>query len=130
MIHRAPLGSIERFVGLLIEHYEGNFPTWLTPIQVKVLPISKRHQKYGEEIEEKLKKEGIRTEIDIRNATLPAKIRDAQIEKVSYMLIVGDREEKNKTVRERSRSGQDFGEIKLEAFIKKIKKEIESKSLA
>lgn len=129
IVHRAPLGSLERFIGFLIEHYAGAFPTWLSPTQVKVLPITDRNLKYAQKVYETLKGEGIRVEVDARNETLGGKIRDAQNEKIPYMLIVGDREEKNGSVRERGRSGKDYGEQKIEIFIKNLKKEIENKEI-
>jgi len=129
MLHRALFGSYERFIGLLIEHYAGNFPTWLTPVQVKVLPITDKQLEYAKGINEELKKQGIRTELDDKNETLGAKIRNAQKEKVSYMLIVGEREVKEGTVSERGRSGKDYGSMKLEEFIKNIKKEIDRKTI-
>jgi len=98
VIHRVIYGSLERFIGILIEHFAGNFPTWLTPVQVKVLPITEKHLVYAKKVGDKLKEEGIRVEVDERNERLQAKIRDAQLEKVAYMLIVGDREEKERTV--------------------------------
>ena len=127
LIHRAPLGSLERWVGLLIEHYAGAFPVWLSPVQVKVLPITERNLKYAKEVTEKLKNEKIRVELDARSETLQAKIRDAQLTKVPYMLIVGDKEEKTKTVAERGRSGKDYGQYKLEEFIINIRTEIDEK---
>ena len=127
MIHRAPLGSRERILAILIEHFAGAFPVWLSPTQVKVLPLTERNLKSANLITEKLKKEKIRTELDDRNETLEAKIRDAHLEKVPYMLIVGDKEEKAKMVRERGRSGKDYGLIKIDEFITNIKKEIENK---
>src|SRR4030065_1425500 len=117
MLHRAIIGSSERFIMILLEHFAGNFPTWLTPVQVKVLPISSRHIKYAESVVEKLKEENIRVELDDRNATLPGKIRDAQMEKAAYMLILGDKEENTQTVAVRVRIGKDYGQIKLEEFI-------------
>lgn len=127
LIHRAPLGSLERWMAILIEHFAGNFPTWLTPVQVKVLPITEKHLKYAQEVVGKLKDANIRVELDDRNETLGAKIRDAQHEKVSYMLILGDKEIENKTVAERGRSGKDYGPQKLEKFISDIRKEIDDK---
>ena len=127
MLHRAILGSYERFIMALIEKYGGAFPTWLTPIQVKVLPISEKHLDYAKKVGDRLKEEGIRVEVDVRGERLQAKIRDAQLEKVAYMLIVGDREEKEETVAERGRSGKDYGAQPLEKFIKDIKEEIDKK---
>ena len=129
VIHRSSIGCIERTMAFLIEKYKGNFPTWLTPVQVKVLPITERQLGYAKEIVNKLREEAIRVELDDRNETLGAKIRDAQIEKVSYMLIVGDKEEKEKTVSIRGRSGKDYGQLKLDRFIKNIKEEIASKTI-
>jgi threonyl-tRNA synthetase len=127
MIHRAVLGSSERAMMVLIEHFGGNFPTWLTPVQVKVLPITERHMDYAKSVVSKLKESGIRTELDDRNERLQAKIRDAQMQRVSYMLIVGDKEAENGTVAERGRSGKDFGAVPLDKFIKEIREEIDKK---
>lgn len=127
ILHRGLTGSLERTIGILIEHFAGAFPVWLTPVQVKVLPITERNITYGTEVLKKLRTEGLRVELDDRNETLQAKIRDAQLEKVSYMLIVGDREEKEGAVSKRERSGKDYGPQKLEKFISDIKEEIEKK---
>lgn len=127
MLHRAILGSSERFLSVILEHFAGNFPTWLTPVQVKVLPITDKQLAYAKNIDEELKKEGIRTELDDRSETLGAKIRDAQKEKVNYMLIVGEKEMKTKTVTERARSGESDGPFSVDTFIKNIKEEIENK---
>lgn len=124
MVHRAPLGSIERFLAILIENYAGNFPTWLSPVQVKVLPITDRNKNYCQEVVAKLKEFKIRVELDDRSETLGNKIRSSQSEKVAYMLIIGDREEKAKSVAVRDRSGKDHGPQKLDVFIEKIRKEI------
>ncbi|MFZ5933095.1 MAG: threonine--tRNA ligase [Patescibacteria group bacterium] len=129
LIHRAPLGSLERWVGLLIEHYAGNFPVWLSPVQVKVLPITARNLASTQKVTEKLTKEGIRVELDARNETLQAKIRDAQSQKIPYMLIVGDKEEKEGVVAVRLRSGVDLGGVKIEDFSARIKEKIANKSL-
>jgi threonyl-tRNA synthetase len=128
-IHRAPLGAHVRFIAFLMEHFAGNFPTWLTPVQVKVLPITERHLNYAKKVADRLKEEGIRVELDERNERLQAKIRDAQFEKVAYMLIVGDREEKEGKVAIRKRNGEDLGAKKLNEFASTIKKEIEEKSI-
>jgi len=128
-IHRAPLGAHVRFIAFLMEHFAGNFPTWLTPVQVKVLPITDRNLNYAKSIASKLEQESIRVEVDYRNETLQAKIRDAQLEKVAYMLIVGDREEKEGKVAVRKRSGKDLGQIQIEKFTKDIKKEINEKTI-
>jgi threonyl-tRNA synthetase len=128
LIHRAPLGSMERFMAILIENYAGNFPLWLTPIQVKVLPITERNLKYAEEVAAKLREENIRVELDLRNETLGAKIRDAQIEKAYFMAIVGDREEKEKKISVRGREGKNYGALTLDSFIKDLQEKI-SKNL-
>ena len=129
-IHRAPLGAHVRFIAFLMEHFTGNFPTWLTPVQVKVLPITEKHLDYAKKVGDILKEEGIRVEVDERNERLQAKIRDAQLEKVAYMLIVGDREEKEEKVAVRKRNGEDLGAKKLNEFASAIKKEVEEKSIA
>ncbi len=125
--HRAPLGSSERFVGVLLEHFAGNFPTWLTPVQVKVLPITEKHLEYAKDIYQKLLAAGIRAELDSRNEPLTGRIRDAQLEKVSYMLVVGDKEVASQTVTERARSGKPDGPFPIETFIDNIQKEIKDK---
>lgn len=127
MVHRAPLGSLERFLAILIENYGGNFPTWLSPVQVKVLPITERHLDYANEVAKKLKEEGIRVEVDDRNETLGAKIRDAQNEKVNYMLILGDKEVDENMISIRQRGGKNIGQKSLHEFLKNIKEEIQSK---
>jgi len=127
MIHRTIYGSLERFIGILTEHFAGAFPVWLSPVQVVVIPIAERHTGYAKKIELRMRNEGIRVEVDERDETMQAKIRDAQLQKIPYMLIVGDKEEKAKTVSERGRSGKDYGQIKIEEFIANIKKEIEDK---
>ncbi|MGA3292096.1 MAG: threonine--tRNA ligase [Candidatus Microgenomates bacterium] len=130
MIHRAIVGSPERFMMVLIEHFAGNFPTWLTPVQVKVLPISEKHLEYANKVKEELVKAGIRVELDDRNERLQAKIRNAQLEKVAYMFIVGDREAEKKAVSVRKRGGEDLGSKDLGDFIKALQKEIEEKIIS
>ncbi len=129
LIHRAPLGSIERWVGLLIEHYAGNFPVWLSPIQVAVLPITERNLEYAQNITNNLINQEIRAVTDDRRETLQAKIRDAQLAKTPYMLVVGDKEEKDGTVSKRDRKGKDYGLLKIDDFILALKKEINEKTL-
>jgi len=129
MIHRTVLGSMERFFGVLIEHFAGAFPVWLSPIQLKVLPITERNAKYALEIVEKLRVKDLRVELDDRNETLQAKIRDAQVEKIPYMLVIGDREEKENKVAVRLRSEKDLGQMSLEKFLSRIKDRVDSKSL-
>ena len=119
MIHRVVFGSIERFIGILIEHYAGKFPLWLAPVQVKVLPISDKHIDYAKKVTEILKNASIRCEADLRAEKIGYKIRSAQLEKVPYMLIVGQKEEENGTVSVRSREEGDLGEEILKQFIDK-----------
>lgn len=127
MVHRAPLGSLERFLAILIENYGGNFPTWLSPVQVKVLPITERHLNFANEVAKNLKEEEIRVEVDDRNETLGAKIRDAQNEKVNYMLILGDKEVDGNVVSIRQRGGKNIGQKPLGEFLKNVKEEIQNK---
>lgn len=132
MLHRAILGSYERFIMALIERFAGAFPTWLTPVQVKILPIAERHLKYANTVFEKLKEAGIRVELDERNETLGNKIRNAQTEKVSYMIIVGDNEETEQSgeaIAVRARGMKDTNNTKISQFIESIKKEIEEKTI-
>ncbi len=124
IIHRAPLGSHERFIGFLIEHYGGAFPTWISPVQVKVLPISEKHLDYANEVVRELKQNGIRVELDERAETLGNKIRNAQNEKVPYMLILGDKEIEEKAVSVRKRDGSNLS-MQITKFIGIIKDEIE-----
>lgn len=128
MVHRAILGSLERFMGILIEHYGGAFPVWLSPVQVKIIPIAKRHQKYAQEVAEKLEKEDLRVEVSDHKGTMEAKIRDGELEKIPFMLVVGDKEIKTKTVAVRTRGEKDLGKMALEKFLAKIKSEIENKA--
>ncbi len=129
MLHRAIVGSPERFLMILIEHFAANFPTWLTPIQVKILPIAERHVEYGKNVLEELKKAGIRAELDDKSETLGNKIRNAQNEKVAYMFIVGDKEIEKNAISVRKRNGEDLGSKDQEDFIKAIKKEIDEKTI-
>ena len=124
MIHRVAFGSIERFIGILIEHFAGAFPTWLAPVQVKVLPISDKHLEYGEKVFEALKEAGIRAEVDTRAEKIGYKIREAQMQKIPYMLVVGAKEEEESLVSVRSRFAGDEGQKALEDFLCDIKKEI------
>lgn len=128
LIHRAPLGSIERFMAILIEHYAGKFPVWLSPMQVKVLPINTRNENYAETVLQTLKTSNIRAEIDNENQTLSYKIRKAETEKVPYMIIIGDKEEKEKTISIRSRNNKEIKKESLEKFIEQLGKEIKNKS--
>ena len=125
MIHRVCFGSIERFIGILIEHFAGAFPTWLAPVQVKLLPISDRQHNYAAEVAKKLTSAGIRVETDTRNEKIGYKIREAQLEKVPYMLVIGDKECENGTVAVRSRKNGDMGTESLDTFIADVRKEID-----
>jgi len=127
MVHRAILGSFERFMGCLIEHYAGAFPTWLAPVQARIMPITSRTQEYAMNIKKTLEAEGIRTDIDDRSEKINLKIREAQVEKIPYMLIVGEKEESAGNVALRSRSKGDLGPKPLKDFIIEIKDEIKSR---
>lgn len=127
MIHRVVFGSIERFIGILIEHFAGAFPTWLAPVQVRVLPISDKYMDYANSVKEKLDGAGIRVELDTRSEKIGYKIREAQTAKIPYMLVVGQKEAEEGTVSVRSRAAGDEGARVLDAFITDILKEIETK---
>ncbi len=126
MLHRVIFGSIERFIGILIEHYAGAFPTWLAPVQVKIMSIAEPHVEYAKKLEEEFRKNGIRVEIDDRPEKIGYKIREAQLQKVPYMVVVGDKEMEAGTVGVRSRKDGDIGQMKIEDFINKLKIEIEN----
>lgn len=128
MIHRVVFGSIERFIGILTEHYAGAFPTWLAPVQVKLLPIADRHIDYVRQIQEKLEEAGIRCELDDRSEKIGFKIRSAQLEKIPYMLVVGDKDIEAGTVAVRSRKNGDEGASTIEEFIERIQKEVAEKA--
>ena len=127
MVHRAIFGSLERFMGILIEHYGGAFPTWLAPTQVQIIPIADRHIEYATSLHNELSESGIRSGIDTRSERMNAKVRDAQIAKVPYMFIVGDRELESETVGVRLRSGEDLGPLSLKEMKKRISSEVEDK---
>jgi threonyl-tRNA synthetase len=127
MIHAAVFGSFERFIGILAEHYAGAFPLWLSPVQVEVIPVSDKFQKYGKEINSFLISAGIRSQIRESSESLGKRIRTAQNEKINYMLIVGEKEVKSKTVAIRDREKGDLGAMKIDKFLEKIKKEIADK---
>jgi len=116
MIHRAILGSIERFIGVLLEHYEGALPLWLAPVQIWIIPVGSRHQKYAKEITKELS--SFRIELKNENETVSKKIREGEIQKIPYILVVGDKEMKNKSVRAREKGRGDIGQMKLDKFIK------------
>ncbi len=123
MIHRAIFGSIERFIGILIEHYAGNFPVWLAPVQVKILPITDRTAEYAQAIAKKLTELNFRCDVDSRNEKIGYKIREAQLEKVPYMIVVGDKEAESNSVAVRSRKDGDLGAMPVNAFIDKLTEE-------
>ncbi|MEK6690933.1 MAG: threonine--tRNA ligase, partial [Nitrospirota bacterium] len=127
MIHRALMGSLERFFGVLIEHYAGAFPLWLSPVQVRVLSITDSQMDYARKIKDELRSIGIRTETDLRNEKIGLKIREGSIEKIPYLLIIGEKEIKGNSVNVRKRGGENLGEMTLPEFIEELKKEIEEK---
>ena len=128
MIHRVVFGSVERFIGVITEHFAGAFPTWLAPVQVKVMPITDRAADYAKSVAALLEKNGFRVETDLRNEKIGYKIREAQMQKIPYMLIVGDKEAENGTVSVRTRAGADEGACALDDFIAKLAAEVESKA--
>ena len=127
MLHRVVFGSIERFMGVLIEHYAGAFPTWLAPVQVKILTISDKQKEYADELVKQFMKEGIRAELDDREEKIGYKIREAQLQKIPYMLIIGEKEVEANAVGVRARKEGDIGQMPVKEFISKIKEEIEEK---
>jgi threonyl-tRNA synthetase len=129
MIHRAPFGSMERFTGILIEHFAGAFPAWLAPVQIKLIPVADRHVDYLRGVEQQLKAAGLRVELDDSNGRMNAKIRDAQTQKIPYMLIAGDRDAASNAVSVRLRTGEDLGAIPIEEFISKVKQVVNEKAL-
>ena len=126
MLHRVIFGSIERFIGVLIENYAGAFPTWLAPVQVKILPIADSHKEYALKVKEQLENVGIRVELDDRNEKIGYKIREAQLQKIPYMVILGDKEKEANSVGVRSRKDGDIGEMKVDDFIAKVVEEIDT----
>ena len=128
MIHRVVFGSIERFIGIITEHFAGAFPVWLSPVQVKVMPITDRASDYAKDVAAKLSAAGVRVETDLRNEKIGYKIREAQMQKTPYMLVIGDREAESGAVAVRTRSGEDLGAMPLDAFIERITGEIKSRS--
>ena len=126
MIHRAILGSFERYIGILIEHYQGAFPFWLSPVQVALLPIADKHNVYAKEVLNKLTEHGIRAELDDRSERLQAKIRDATLQKIPYLGIIGDKEIDKNSISLRTK-GKDLGNLGLSQFLQKVKEEIDKK---
>ena len=129
MIHRVVLGSIERFIGVITEHFAGAFPLWLAPVQVKVLPVTDRAAEYADQVAGKLDQVGYRVEVDHRNEKIGKKIRDAQLEKIPYMLVVGDRDMESNTVSPRHRSSGDLGSMSFDDFAALLHKELEEKTI-
>jgi len=128
MVHRALLGSLERFFGVLIEHYAGAFPVWLAPVQAIVLPIADRHNAYATQVHDQLAGAGVRADLDVRSERVNAKIRDAQLQKIPYMLVVGDREAEAGAAAVRLRSGENLGAIPIGDIVARIASETESRS--
>ena len=128
MIHRVVFGSIERFIGVITEHFAGAFPAWLSPVQVKLLTVTERADEYAKDIAEKLNAAGYRVEADLRNEKIGKKIREATLEKIPYMLVVGDRDIENKTVSVRMRSGEDLGAMSIDAFEALLKEAVDTKN--
>lgn len=127
MIHRVAFGSIERFIGILIEHYEGKFPVWLSPVQVKILPISDKYMDYCKEVYDILYEKGIRVELDDRAEKIGYKIREAQLQKVPYMLVLGEKEVADQAISVRSRDKGELGQMKLDDFLQTVLEEIEER---
>ena len=123
IIHRVVYGAIERFIGILVEHFEGKFPVWLSPIQARVLSISDENLAYSKEVFEEFQKEGIRTDSSFQSNTLEYKIREASMQKIPYIIIIGSKEQKNKTIAVRDRSGKTQYNVKVNDFVKKISEE-------
>jgi threonyl-tRNA synthetase len=130
MIHRAILGSIERFFGILIEHYAGAFPLWLAPVQVEICPVSEKVADYAKHVAETLKNHNLRVHLDDRNEKLPAKIRDAQLQKIPYMLVVGAKEAEAGTVSVRHRSKGDLGPKPLVEVVETLQCEVTSRAIS
>ncbi|MEJ2049811.1 MAG: threonine--tRNA ligase [Calditrichota bacterium] len=128
MIHRALMGSVERFFGVLIEHYAGAFPLWLAPVQVQIIPISEKHHQYAGEILDVIRKSGIRAETDLRNEKVGYKIREAEVNKIPYMVILGDQEEENRTLSVRQKGKGDLGKYKIDEFLMQLDEQIKSKN--
>ena len=127
MIHRVVLGSIERFIGVITEHFAGAFPTWLSPVQVKILTVTERADEYAAEIAAKLDAAGFRAETDLRNEKIGKKIREATLSKTPYMLVLGDRDIENQTVSVRHRSGEDLGAMTYAEFEALLNEEVSTK---
>ena len=129
MLHRVVLGSIERFIGVITEHFAGKFPLWLSPVQAVVLPISEHHHEYAQGVQDVLEEAGFRVECDLRNEKIGYKIREAQLQRTPYMIVVGDKEAAEGTISVRHRADGDLGSMDIPAFIAKLKEEVESKEI-
>ena len=129
MVHRALFGSVERFFGVLIEHYAGAFPLWLAPVQMGIVPISERHQTYAEEVQKQLQNAGFRVELDLRNEKMNAKIRDFTMQKVPYVLVMGDKEAAANAVSVRTRGKGDQGSVPLAEFLARVATLVAEKSM-
>ncbi|MBE5795524.1 MAG: threonine--tRNA ligase, partial [Clostridiales bacterium] len=129
MIHRVVFGSIERFIGILTEHFGGAFPTWLSPVQVKVMTITSRSDDAANEVAAMLEDAGLRPEVDLRNEKIGFKVREAQMNKIPYMFVLGDREAENKTVTIRNRAGENLGTFSFEEAVKMVKEVNDTKAL-
>jgi threonyl-tRNA synthetase len=127
MVHRALLGSLERFFGVLVEHYAGAFPVWLSPVQAVLIPIADRHWEYAREVARQLQAAGLRAEVDVSGDRMNAKIRKAQLQKVPYMLVVGDREQEAGQVAVRLRTEEDLGAMAVDSFIARVQQVVEAK---
>ena len=129
MLHRVVLGSIERFIGVITEHFAGKFPLWLSPVQAVVLPISERHHEYAQKLQKELEEAGFRVECDLRNEKIGYKIREARLQRTPYMLVVGDQEAESGTISVRHRADGDLGSMGLESFVEKMRQEVASKEI-
>src|SRR5262249_36782282 len=129
VIHRAIFGSFERFIGILTEHFAAAFPAWLAPVQVRVLPVSAKHQAYAQSVHERLRGAGLRVELDDRSEKLGYKIREAQVQKIPYMLVVGEREAQQGTASVRKRSGEDVGALPVERFLAEVTVEVRTRAV-
>ena len=129
MLHRVVLGSIERFIGVITEHFAGKFPLWLSPVQAVILPISERHHAYAQQVQAQLEQAGFRVECDLRNEKIGYKIREAQLQRTPYMLVVGDKEAESGAISVRHRADGDLGSMELEAFAQKMRAEVDSKEI-
>ena len=128
MIHRVIYGSLERFIGILIEHYAGAFPLWLSPVQINIIPVNNEyHLSYSQELQTKLLNEGFRVELDDRNEKLSYKMRESQIKKISYTIVIGDEEVSNQTLNYRQYGDSDQQKISQDKFVDKLKEEIKKK---